>query len=585
MKAPPPGWAAWIFAATSVLLGGSLWADTPPRFCGLAAPLPSRPDGVPLASDVSMRSLRFRPAGPKDPHDTFRALSGFHATRLEWTYIEKGSEQERANIARVKAMGILYGGAQSGETCIPRGATPEEDLAIRQSLCRLDLDGHPIVPDFKRVFKGIRSGGCANNPAFREAFLANYRMQIDAGAEILQKDEGSQNHGDALVGIGCYCEHCLRGFRKYLKSTLSPRELENLGVKDVDHFDYAAYLRGADAPPASGGVDWSNEEEVQQARRKVRRTPLFESFEKFQSASMVDFYRWVRSSLDAYAGRRVPMSCNNTSYQNWEAPYYLEFDFGLSELMVASAEPVRMWERAQRALTLGKIQVFGTPKTMGNTHDLSRMLRLRRQVIATAYAAGGLSPVPWDVFEQTGTEENRYFGQPAEYADLFAFIRASDRFLDRYGSAGAFGPGFPQEARFGTLPPVVPEGENPRLFAFVRAIPDDREAAVMIHLVDWNEDKSRPARLRLRTAAFFGEQPIDIRLRTPRDYVAAAHARAEQEAGVLRQPGERRGPRQAAAYETLVQESNLATTTQGDFTVVEIPPVNPWGILVVTAKK
>ena len=577
--------AALLPAVAGMVLGGPA-AGATPRVSELATPMPPRAEGVPAASDVTMRSLRFRPQNRKDPHDTFRALADFHATRLEWTKIESGSETERANIARVKADGLLYGGAASGETGIPKGGTPEEDLAIKKSLGRLDLAGQPIVPAFKKDWKGIRVGGCVNNPAYREAFLANYRMQLDAGAQILQKDEGSQNHGDARVGAGCYCDHCIRGFREYLKTKLTPSELQALGLPDLDHFDYAAYLRKTRAPQGPRGVDWSDDAAVQQANREIHRTPLFDHFAKFQAASMVSFYRWVRSSLDAYAGRRVPMSCNNTSYQNWEEPYYLEFDFGLSELMLASAEPSRIYERAQRALGLGKVQVFGTPKTMGETCDPLWLVRLRRQVIATAYASGGLSPVPWDCFEQTPGEDGggRYFGTPSEYADLFGFVRASDRFLDRYGSAGGFGPDL-REERYGALPPVVIEDGNPKLYAFLRAIPGSTEAPVVLHLVDWNEDGPRRARLKLRTASFFGDRPLEILLRVPKAYEASAHAAAEQAARSQRQPGDRLGGRQADAYEPLVQETSLAAIPAGEFTIVEVPPLDPWGLLVILAKK
>jgi len=565
---------------------GCLSARATPLISELATPPPARPTGVPAASDVTMRSLRFHPKNRNDPQDTFKALADFHVTRLEWTYIESGAEQERAKIARVKAAGCLYGGATSGHTGVPDGGSPAEDLAMKKSLCLLDIAGRPIVPDFQKDWKGIRSSGCVNNPAYRGAFLANCLMQLDAGTEILQRDEASGNHAVAEVGAGCYCPDCIRGFRDYLKTTLQGSELAALGVTNVDHFDYAAYLRQTSLPTGHTGVDWSDTETSEKIKGMIRKTPLFGHFERFQAASMVDFYRWLRSRLDAHAGRRVPMSCNNTSYQNWERPYYREFDFALSELMVASAQPARIYECAQRALALGKIQVFGTPKTMGKAYDPLWLVRLRRQVIATAYASGGLSPVPWDCFEQTKGEGggDRYFGKPGEYADLFAFVRANDRFLDRYGTAGAFGPGIPED-RYGQSSPLILEGENRKLYAFLRAIPGSSGDAVVIHLVDWNEKASQPAVLKLRTAAFFGNQPLDIQLRTPKPFDAAAHTDAEEKARSLRKPTDRLGPLQSAAYEPLVQHLHLDTTPSGEFTRIELPPLDPWGILVVTPKR
>jgi len=47
-----------------------------------------RPANVPGASDVQIRTLRFRPMHATEPQDTFKALDDFHVTRLEWTYLE-----------------------------------------------------------------------------------------------------------------------------------------------------------------------------------------------------------------------------------------------------------------------------------------------------------------------------------------------------------------------------------------------------------------------------------------------------------------------------------------------------------------
>lgn len=108
---------------------------------------------------------------------------------------------------------------------------------------------------------------------------------------------------------------------------------------------------------------------------------------------------------------------------------------------------------------------------------------------------------------------------------------------------------------------------------------------MVLHLVDWNGDRSRPAKLQLRTASFFGDHPLEISLRVPKTYEASAHAAAEQSARSQRQPGDRLGGRQADAYEPLVRETSLAALPAGEFTIVEVPPLDPWGLLVIRAKK
>jgi len=70
--------AVFVFCIASIL---SLRAEEP-RITDLATAQHERLPVVPSASDVTMRSLRFRPRQGSDPHDTLNALREFHATRL-----------------------------------------------------------------------------------------------------------------------------------------------------------------------------------------------------------------------------------------------------------------------------------------------------------------------------------------------------------------------------------------------------------------------------------------------------------------------------------------------------------------------
>ncbi|MFZ5832110.1 MAG: hypothetical protein ACOY3P_18655, partial [Planctomycetota bacterium] len=506
----------------------------------------------------------------KDPHDTFAALEAFHVTRLEWTYLDFDPPDTLEKVKRVQASGRPYGGGSSGQTGVPDGTTDEDELAVKKRYCLLDINGRPIVPDFKKHWKGIPASGCANNPLYRERFLAEYKRYIDAGADLMQRDEASGNHAVARTGSGCFCEYCMAGFRDYLGDRLTSDELAKVGITDIGGFDYAQYIRRNAIPTGEAGVDWSDEETLDLLARKARRGPLSEHFAQFQSESMLAFHRWVRKSIDEYAGRHVPMSCNNTSFQNWEEPYYREFDFGLSELMIRSADPVHIYERARKACSSGRIQVFGAPKTMGKQYDEAWLVHLRRRVIATSYAAGGLAAVPWDVFEQSTDGRGRYFGKPEEYADLFGFVRANHKYFEGYCAAGAYGPGI-DDHRFGDVKPVGLVGTADRLFVFLRAVPRDPIAAVVAHLVDWSDGEAQPHTVRLRTECFFGGRPLSVTLRVPKRYAAPMHAEAERKAQSMRATGERLGPAQAVAYEALVDSHTLATIVDGDFTTIDLP--------------
>ena len=85
----------------------------------------------------------------------------------------------------------------------------------------------------------------------------------------------------------------------------------------------------------------------------------------------------------------------------------------------------------------------------------------------------------------------------------------------------------------------------------------------LIHLVE--REQGAASKLRLPTARFFGKNAIKVTLREPLPYDAALHAKAENDKN----------------YRSLIRETTLTTTTEGAWTLVSVPALNPWGILMV----
>lgn len=510
------------------------------------------PSGAPLAADVMMRSLRVHPANEKDPHDTLKATRAFHVTRLDWIpYLSLEFVREAGS------GGIPVSASLSAS--IPRMT---DGAADRMSL--RDLNGEPVCMKHKRDWSWNKEG-CVNNPEYQKWYETAVFNFLDMGCAGLQRDEPGANINVTRYG-GCFCAHCMAGFRQFLAVNTMPEQRRQLGGEPVTEFDYGAYLRKIGAPTGDAFEKWDGGE-------------LKRLFIEFQRESTVAFHRRMRQAANDHAGHVVPWSCNNGA-RYWD-PERMVFDYFIGELSLSKAKPQYLHEIFRKAEELQKVQVITMPLT-GKPIGNDDIRPITRKTIATAYALGGLCMVPWDTYMPK--DQPRYFGKPGEYADLFAFVRANDRFLDRYGTAGAFGPGIPED-RYGQSSPLILEGENRKLYAFLRAIPGSSGDAVVIHLVDWNEKASQPAVLKLRTAAFFGNQPLDIQLRTPKPFDAAAHTDAEEKARSLRKPTDRLGPLQSAAYEPLVQHLHLDTTPSGEFTRIELPPLDPWGILVVTPKR
>jgi len=98
---------------------------------------------------------------------------------------------------------------------------------------------------------------------------------------------------------------------------------------------------------------------------------------------------------------------------------------------------------------------------------------------------------------------------------------------------------------------------------WVRAKPGDRTAAVVVHAVDWNAPG--PTAIRLNHEQLFGGKPLRVTLRVPTPYDADAHKQAEAE----------------QRYGALATERRLNPKRNGSWCGVELPPVSPWGILVI----
>ncbi len=513
------------------------FAEPPAKRCCEIARARRYPVGAPKSSDVIMRSLRLHPTNKKDPHDTMQALKDFHVTRLEWAYIES-----KPFIEKVKASGRVFGGAAAA----PSYHTARKEPGWFEKVVILDREGKPIIAPWKRTWNRTL-WGCINNPELERGYIAYLKRYIDAGADVMQRDEPGANHNATRWG-GCFCPHCMKAFRVYLARNTTPEQRAKLGVADVKTFDYAAHLRQKGAPVGDAFAKWKGGE-------------LKRLFGEFQMQASVDFHHRTRKAIDAYAGRRVPFSCNNGT-RTW-SPVQLCYDWVFGELSYGHARPEHLYQAMRKAAEHDRIQVVTMPKK-GDTRDPDGWRRRTRQTIATAYASGGLCMVPWDVYMPR--DAPRYFGSPTQYADLFGFVRASAAYLNGYEDAAVAGKGL-KETRYGRTPPLEIGGGAGELRAFVRARPGKDTAPVVIHLIEWAA-AGKSVKLTLRTERFFGRRPLAVKLLVPAPYDPAAHAKADQ----------------TKQYTSLSKTVDVPVKTDAGSTIVEVPALDPWGMLIVTPK-
>ena len=551
-----------------------------PRVCQVAKARKLHPR-TPRASDVLMRALRWRPTNPRDPHDAMRAMDAFHVTGLVWAYIH-----DPEVIAKIHESGRFFQGAVTSSLStmrsllrLPQKTDGAETAAFIQRYACLSLDGSPNEQPWKRLWGNpfSRCSGCCSNPEFEALYVRALQTYINAGATMIQRDEGTGNASRPNYG-GCFCDHCVRGFREYLRETLMAEQLEELGIADIGTFDYRAHLRQAGAPVGDDFARWDGGR-------------LKQLFREYQHHVSIGFMARTRKALDKTAGSAIAMSCNNGVHTFNEITQ--QFDWFFGELSRRHATPANLYRIAATAAAVDRLQIVTMPKKGGHsTYDRpDGWERHTRQTIAVSYAVGGICMVPWDVYmpntfseDRKRSETARYFGKPDDYADLFGFIRASSAFLDGYEDAAAIGPGT-FETRWGRRFPVEIEGAED-VYAFVRAKPGEETAPVVVHLVDWR-DRPQPFALRLRNEAFFGRSAMNAVLRTPVPYDVAQHRSTEEEGQRLRRiagPAEPFGPAQAQAYASLSRNQDLSLFIDGAHALVKLPALTPWGIVVVSRR-
>lgn len=89
---------------------------------------------------------------------------------------------------------------------------------------------------------------CNNNPEWAARLHSRIRESVLAGASGIHIDEVEGIAG-FLFAAG-FCPHCMEAFREHLRENFpdAKERYERFGIKDLDTFDYGAYLRSLGVP-------------------------------------------------------------------------------------------------------------------------------------------------------------------------------------------------------------------------------------------------------------------------------------------------------------------------------------------------
>lgn len=477
-----------------------------------AAQKTERSAGAPRASDVCFSSRWERPMGKNDSHDTFAAAKAFRATRIDWSY-PSGLDF----IRKVKAQKLGYFGTISAEL---EGSTSREG---RDKSYQGRIVGNPEL-DF------LAARGDVNSDEYRAVVLRHVKLILDGGADGIFVDDPGMTYHNAIYNKGGYGDAGMRKFPAWLEAhtTQAERSAWKLPA-DLKGFDYPAFVRAQNGNPAA---------------------ELQAKFHEFHRQSVDEFYQWLHAEADKIAGRRVPFGCNNWSvHKQDEFPFREHFDFWLGETSVQYAQPTAklIYEKTRTARQFGKLQCFSPPNDGDDkipTRDL--YVSLTRKIIATSYACGSATLVPWDVWRR-GPDTPRFFGTLKEFGDLYSVVADHSALFEGHEEVFAAGGGIAPTAAKGVATDLVRvTGEPSALFISVRAVAGDDAAPIVVHLVDWS-DQHVPLKLELKNSGFGSatDQPLALELLIPGK----------------------------------TPETVRGVTMRG-LTTVELPALKPWGLLV-----
>jgi len=304
------------------------------------------------------------------------------------------------------------------------------DAELREAIAR-DFDGNGlVVPWFPAVVDGVPAyAGCINNPVYQENVRQRVRDGAAAGCKGLHVDCANGLSGILGRHGGCYCEHCMKGFKKFLAGKYSQQQLSTMGINDIDAWDFAREVRR---------VAGTKQRllEILKGGRINEQIPSFQDYQRFLNQSTMSWLEELAKLNKQLGGPGAGYSINGGRVERWLSLSSFA-DFFTCEIRHYPENrqiPSRVIGLYRAAESLGKMLSV----TAGTVRDWSYpakggMDTLVAMWVAFAYANGHLFIVPnniWCYSEEKG--EHAYRGPEEVFLPLYRFIRHNERLLDDY---------------------------------------------------------------------------------------------------------------------------------------------------------
>ncbi|MCE5280125.1 MAG: hypothetical protein ABFD92_05990 [Planctomycetaceae bacterium] len=334
------------------------------------------------------------------------------------TFVGWGGASTRKDVRRHHALGVQCSGSM---WCLTAGAELLYNRPDLRQAVSCDFLGEPVMPPwlFDHTYKDQKPYfGCTNHPTFRALCRQRVAETMSGGADSLHVDDHSGTGGSVYHGGG-FCDHCMKGFRKFLKKHATAADLRAAGVKraDLDTFDYRDIVK-------------RHARTRKQYIKIHARVPLDKLFWRFHFESAAAHVRQLGRAAAASAGHAVLLSANACLDYPWQDMVLGSITHVIAELGQHPALGPRGALKAIKGYDLATSRGVPMAATgMGwdwtfvknhRTYDLVRVW------IAMAYAHGQrfMCPHPtrqWCFDKKIGT--HWYAAPVKEFAPVYQFIR------------------------------------------------------------------------------------------------------------------------------------------------------------------
>ena len=298
-----------------------------------------------------------------------------------------------------------------------------------------DLNGKPAVTWWVHTYKGHPSYHfCTNAPGYRHYLNYQLRRVMQAGTDWLMIDSAIPTIGalNARYG-GCFCQHCLAGFRDYLRTNLTEADRKTHQIDDLDGFNYRDFLLSR---------NFTDERYRAEILAFPPLVPLAREYFDYQWREVNALFRAFKRYAQEF-GENVPMSSNSPFY--WAEFMYAidahdfytnEMDYRPPEEEILPSEPIYTFKLADALDRL--VAITGVPRAFEPCRLNDRPGHIRLW-IAQAYAHGHVFMVPdkmWTL-RFAGEPDRWYHSKPGDYEALYHFVRDFPDIFDDYESVAS----------------------------------------------------------------------------------------------------------------------------------------------------